>query len=69
MQRLSPAGDFGAFHGALGKFFLFLVSHFLQMSLKHSACHTFRASGHLRWDPFGDSFLSPGTGFLRYGGK
>ena len=49
------------------KIFLFLISHFLQMSLKHSACHTFRASGHLRWAPFGDSFLSPGTCFLRYG--
>jgi hypothetical protein len=48
--------------------FLFLVSHFLQMSLKHSACHTFRASGHLHWAPFGDSFLSPGTCFLRYRG-
>ena len=38
------------------KIFLSLVSHFLQMSLKHSACHTFRASGHLRRGPFGDSF-------------
>ena len=28
------------------------------MSLKHSACHTFRASGHLRWAPFRDSFSS-----------
>ena len=28
------------------------------MSLKHSACHTFRASGHLRWAPFRDSFRS-----------
>ena len=26
------------------------------MSLKHSACHTFRASEHLRWAPFRDSF-------------
>ena len=31
-------------------------SHFLQMSLKHSACHTFKASGHLRRAPFRDSF-------------
>ena len=57
------------YFGRIRKIFLFLVSHFLQMSLKHSACHTFRAPGHFRWDPFGDSFSSPGTCFLRYGGE
>ena len=40
------------------KIFVSLVSPFLQMSLKHSACHTFRVSGHLRWAPFRDSFSS-----------
>ena len=36
----------------------FFFPPFLQMSPKHSACHTFRASGHLRWAPFRYSFRS-----------
>ena len=34
------------------------LSYFLQMCLKHSACHTFRASDSLRLATFGDSLLS-----------
>ena len=49
--------------------FLIFVSHFLQMSLKHSACHTFRASGHFRWGPFGDAFLSVFSMFFQVFGE
>ena len=61
--------EFGARRGSLGKSFCLSFSHFLQMSLKHSACHTFRASGHLRWGSFRDSFLTPGTCFFEVRGR
>ena len=41
----NPARPVISVHFMACSFFsFFLVSYFLQMSLKHSACHTFRAS-------------------------
>ena len=67
MEKLDQSCDLGGYHALLS--FFFLVSYFLQMSLKHTACYTFRASDHLRWDPFGGSFLIVFSMFFLVFGK
>ena len=65
----ADGGHFGS-SAELSLFSLFFVpSYFLQMSLKHNACHTFRASEHLRWGSFRDYFLNAVSMFFQVFGE